>query len=152
MAQVLFILAASVMQVYRARHPKKSPLWQCVHRHCDEFEAAYQAFDAPRLVEKILRHLGAWHDPPAAGPPVGFPGASTHKTRCRTTKIRSRIEKRPRKSCRQGGTLPRGTFTPGGRAPKRLRARPIAAATCGRTPKPRAATAQKPKILARNPS
>jgi len=29
--------------------------------------------DEPRLVQKILRHLGAWHDPPARGSP---PGAS----------------------------------------------------------------------------
>ncbi len=27
--------------------------------------------DDPRVVEKILRHLGAWHDPPSAGPPAG---------------------------------------------------------------------------------
>ena len=79
MAQVLFILAASVMQVYRARHPKKSPLWQCVHRHYDEFEAGYQAFDDPRVVEQILRHLGVWHDPPPAEPPTGIPGAYTHE-------------------------------------------------------------------------
>jgi len=25
--------------------------------------------DDPRLVEKILRHLGAWHDPPACHSP-----------------------------------------------------------------------------------
>jgi hypothetical protein len=35
------MLADGYMQVYRARNPKKSPLWQCVHRHYDEFEAAY---------------------------------------------------------------------------------------------------------------
>lgn len=35
------------MQVYRARNPKKSPLWQCAHRHYDEFEAAYpEAYEA----------------------------------------------------------------------------------------------------------
>ncbi len=39
--------------------------------------------DDPRVVEKILRHLGAWHDPPAcaeatAGRPAGLspPGAA----------------------------------------------------------------------------
>ena len=30
--------------------------------------------DDPRVVEKILRHLGAWHDPPARPPPQGLPG------------------------------------------------------------------------------
>ena len=64
---------------YRARNPKKSPLWQCAHRHCDEFEAAYPSFDDPRVVEQILRYLGAWHDPPTAEPPAGFPGPSTHE-------------------------------------------------------------------------
>jgi hypothetical protein len=33
MAQVPFMLADGPMQVYRARNPKKSPLWQCAtHR------------------------------------------------------------------------------------------------------------------------
>ena len=36
------------MQVYRARNPKKSPLWQCAHRHYDEFEAAYPEAYQPR--------------------------------------------------------------------------------------------------------
>ena len=30
--------------------------------------------DDPRLVEKILRHLGVWHDPPARTVPSGQPG------------------------------------------------------------------------------
>ena len=30
--------------------------------------------DDPRVVEKILRHLGAWHDPPARPPPQGVLG------------------------------------------------------------------------------
>ena len=30
--------------------------------------------DDPRVVEKILRHLGAWHDPPARPPPLGVRG------------------------------------------------------------------------------
>ena len=30
--------------------------------------------DDPRTVEKILRHLGAWHDPPARHPPQAAPG------------------------------------------------------------------------------
>ena len=33
--------------------------------------------DDPRLVEKILRHLGAWHDPPAGLSPPGAPGPFT---------------------------------------------------------------------------
>ena len=49
MAQVFFILAAGDMQVYRARNPKKSPLWQCAHRHYDEFEAAYPEAYQPRF-------------------------------------------------------------------------------------------------------
>jgi len=30
--------------------------------------------DDPRVVEKILRHLGAWHDPPAGLPSPGASG------------------------------------------------------------------------------
>ena len=33
--------------------------------------------DDPRVVEKILRHLGAWHDPPADLSPPGAPGPYT---------------------------------------------------------------------------
>ena len=33
--------------------------------------------DEPRVVEKFLRHLGAWHDPPAGRPPPGASGPST---------------------------------------------------------------------------
>ena len=29
------------MQTYRARNPKKSPLWQCAHRHYHQFEEVY---------------------------------------------------------------------------------------------------------------
>mgnify|MGYP001765934678 CR=1 FL=1 len=29
--------------------------------------------DDPRVVENILRHLGAWHDPPPRRPPQGLP-------------------------------------------------------------------------------
>ena len=35
--------------------------------------------DDPRLVQKILRHLGAWHDPPARGSPPGASGPHTHE-------------------------------------------------------------------------
>lgn len=36
------------MRVYRARNPKKSPLWQCAHRHYDEFEEVYPEQYQPR--------------------------------------------------------------------------------------------------------
>ena len=36
------------MQAYRARNPKKSPLWQCADRHYDEFEEKYPADYQPR--------------------------------------------------------------------------------------------------------
>ena len=42
------MLAGGQMQVYRARNPKKSPLWQIAHRHYDEFEAAYPEAYQPR--------------------------------------------------------------------------------------------------------
>ena len=32
--------------------------------------------DAPRVVEKILRILGVWHDPPPRPPPHGLSGFS----------------------------------------------------------------------------
>jgi hypothetical protein len=35
--------------------------------------------DDPRVVERILRHLGAWHDPPSDRPPPGAPGAYTRE-------------------------------------------------------------------------
>jgi hypothetical protein len=35
--------------------------------------------DAPRVVEKILRHLGAWHDPPAGLSPPGATGPYTYE-------------------------------------------------------------------------
>ena len=35
--------------------------------------------DDPHLVEKILRHLGAWHDPPARRPAPGAPGPYTYE-------------------------------------------------------------------------
>ena len=36
------------MQVYRARNPKKSPLWQCASRHYDAFEEFYPEKYQPR--------------------------------------------------------------------------------------------------------
>lgn len=37
------------MQLYHARNPKKSPLWQCVHRHFDEFVDIYPNQYAPNV-------------------------------------------------------------------------------------------------------
>ena len=49
MAQVLFMLAAGSMQLYRASNPRKSPLWQCAHRHFAEFVEIYPHDYQPRL-------------------------------------------------------------------------------------------------------
>ena len=35
--------------------------------------------DDPRVVEKILRHLGAWHDPPPRPPPTDGSGPYTYE-------------------------------------------------------------------------
>ena len=35
--------------------------------------------DDPRVVEKILRHLGAWHDPPAGLSPPDVPRPYTYE-------------------------------------------------------------------------
>ena len=35
--------------------------------------------DDARVAEKILRHLGAWHDPPARLPPADAPGPYTYE-------------------------------------------------------------------------
>ena len=35
--------------------------------------------DDPWVVEKILRHLSAWHDPPAGLSPPGAPGPYTYE-------------------------------------------------------------------------
>jgi hypothetical protein len=37
------------------------------------------AIDDPRVVEKVLRHLGAWHDPPARLPPPRAAGPYTYE-------------------------------------------------------------------------
>ena len=42
------MLAGGQMQVYRARNPKESLLWQIANRHYDEFEAAYPEVYQPR--------------------------------------------------------------------------------------------------------
>jgi hypothetical protein len=53
------------MQVNRARNPKKSPLWQCAHRHYDEFEEVYPEKYQPRygilrpvIPEVVQKFLG----------------------------------------------------------------------------------------------
>ncbi|HEV2392372.1 MAG TPA: transposase zinc-binding domain-containing protein, partial [Verrucomicrobiae bacterium] len=48
MTQVFPILVHGFMQVYRAKNPRKSPLWQCANRHYDEFEALYPEKYEPR--------------------------------------------------------------------------------------------------------
>jgi hypothetical protein len=48
MAHLPFTLGDGFMQVYRARNPRKSPLWQCAHRHYDAFEQAYPEQYQPR--------------------------------------------------------------------------------------------------------
>ena len=35
--------------------------------------------DDPRVVEQILRHLGAWHDPPPRPPPQGLPNPYSYE-------------------------------------------------------------------------
>jgi hypothetical protein len=35
--------------------------------------------DDPRVVERILRHLGAWHDPPAGLSPQGAARPDTYQ-------------------------------------------------------------------------
>ncbi len=35
--------------------------------------------DDPQVTEKILRHLGAWHDPPASVSPPGVPRLCTYE-------------------------------------------------------------------------
>jgi hypothetical protein len=35
--------------------------------------------DASRVVERILRHLGAWHDPPPRPPPQDLSGPYTYE-------------------------------------------------------------------------
>ena len=35
----------------------------------------------PRVVERILRHLGPWHDPPAGLSPPGAPGPYSYEPR-----------------------------------------------------------------------
>jgi hypothetical protein len=37
-----------VAEVYRARKPKASPLWQCLSRHFDTFQAVYEQRYQPR--------------------------------------------------------------------------------------------------------
>ena len=56
---------------------------QKTHRSLFAYTPSRCAFiaviDDPRVVEKILRHLGAWHDPPPRPPPQGLPGPYTYE-------------------------------------------------------------------------
>jgi len=46
---------------------------------CQNHMRAIAVIDDPRAVEKILRHLGAWHDPPPRPPPQAVPGPYTYE-------------------------------------------------------------------------
>ena len=56
------------MQTYRARNPKKSPLWQCAHRHYDQFEQVYPDKYQPRFgrlrpgVSEVVHKFLEWGD------------------------------------------------------------------------------------------
>ena len=53
-------MAGTIMQLYRAKNPKKSPLWQCASRHFDEFLDRYPEHYQPRqgplrpIVEEVV--------------------------------------------------------------------------------------------------
>jgi hypothetical protein len=51
-----------------AREPARCPV-------CQNPMRVIAVIDDPCLVRKILRHLCAWHGPPARGSPPGAPGA-----------------------------------------------------------------------------
>ena len=46
---------------------------------CQDPMRLIAVIDDRRVVEKILRHLGAWHDPPPRPPPQGVPGSHTYE-------------------------------------------------------------------------
>jgi hypothetical protein len=46
---------------------------------CKNAMRVIAVIDDPRIVEKILRHLGAWHDPPPRPPPEGILGPYTYE-------------------------------------------------------------------------
>ena len=46
---------------------------------CQNPMRVLDVIDDPRVVEKILRPLGAWHDPPARPPPPGAWGPYTYE-------------------------------------------------------------------------
>ncbi len=56
------------MQTYRARNPKKSPLWQCAHRHFSKFERIYPDAYQPRygrlrtIIPEVVRKFLACGD------------------------------------------------------------------------------------------
>jgi len=66
--------APSWDRILRVRHvdPLRCAVWQNPER-------VIGVIDDPRVVEKILRHLGAWHDPAADPSPPGAPGPYTYK-------------------------------------------------------------------------
>jgi hypothetical protein len=60
--------------ILRVRHvdPLRCPV-------CQNPMRVIAVIDDPRLMQKILRHLGAWHDPPARGSPPGASGPYTYE-------------------------------------------------------------------------
>ena len=46
---------------------------------CQNRMRVVAVIDGPRVVEKILRHLGAWHDPPPRPPPQWVPDPYTYE-------------------------------------------------------------------------
>jgi hypothetical protein len=54
-------------------------IWHVEPLHCPVCQNPMRVIalmDDARVVEKILRHLAVWHDPPARPPPRGLPGFS----------------------------------------------------------------------------
>jgi hypothetical protein len=52
--------------------PRRSPV-------CPNPMRVIAVIDDPRVTEKILRHLGAWHDPPPRPLPQALPGPYTYE-------------------------------------------------------------------------
>jgi len=53
-------------------HPLRCPV-------CQNPMRVMAVIDDPRVAEKIIRHLGAWHDPLPRPPPQGLPGPYTYE-------------------------------------------------------------------------
>ena len=68
------------LRVLRANHQWES-MWNYspTFNHTSTPCASSPSLTPPQVVEKILRHLGAWHDPPAIPPPSGGSGPYTYE-------------------------------------------------------------------------